>query len=153
MRRLDGLRVIALLKFGKALLLLGAAFGEHQLLKAEVAANLFQWSTTLADGFERDLVQRALAWITGPGLATVGHVEIATIGYMLLVVVEGVGLWMRKRWAEWLVVLAGAGLIPFELWKLAHPSSNSWLVLGALVMNVTIVGYLIMMLRRRDTAR
>jgi uncharacterized membrane protein (DUF2068 family) len=60
---------------------------------------------------------------------------------------------MRKRWAEWLVVLAGAGLIPFELWKLAHPSSNSWLVLGALVMNVTIVGYLIMMLRRHDTAR
>jgi uncharacterized membrane protein (DUF2068 family) len=152
MQRLDGLRVIALLKFGKALLLLGAAIGEHQLLKAEVAANLFRWSTTLADGYERDLVQRALAWLTGPGLATVGHVELATIGYMVLVLVEGVGLWMREVWAEWLVVVAGAGLIPFEIWKLVHPSSNSWLVLGALVLNVTIVGYLITLLRRRDSA-
>jgi uncharacterized membrane protein (DUF2068 family) len=153
MKRLDGLRVIALLKFGKALLLLGAAFGEHQLLKPEVAGNLYQWSTTLADGFERDLVQRALAWITGPGMATVGHVEIATIGYMLLVLVEGVGLWMRKRWAEWLVVLAGALLIPFELWKLAHPAGKTWLVLAALVMNVAIVAYLVSLLRRRPATR
>ena len=148
-KRLDGLRTIALLKFGKALLLLVTAIGAHQLLRPAVAAELYHWSTTLTDGYERDLVQRALAWISGPGLAFAGKVQIVTTAYMLLVLVEGVGLWMRRRWAEWLVVLAGAGLIPFELWKLAHPDGNAWLVLGALLVNVCIVTYLTLLLRRQ----
>jgi uncharacterized membrane protein (DUF2068 family) len=148
-KRLDGLRTIALLKFGKAFLLLLTAIGANQLLKPSVAAELFQWSTTLSDGYERDLVQRALAWISGPGMAYAGKVQFVTVAYMLLVLVEGVGLWQRKRWAEWLVVLAGAVLIPFELWKLAHPSGNTWLVLGALLINVSVVVYLTVLLRRQ----
>jgi uncharacterized membrane protein (DUF2068 family) len=148
-KRLDGLRTIALLKFGKAFLLILTAIGANQLLKPAVAAELYRWSTTLSDGFERDLVQRALAWISGTGMAYAGKVQIVTLAYMLLVLVEGVGLWMHRRWAEWLVVLAGAGLIPFELWKLAHPNGNTWIVLCALLVNVSIVGYLAFLLRRQ----
>jgi uncharacterized membrane protein (DUF2068 family) len=149
---LDGLRTIALLKFGKAFLLLLTAIGTNQLLKPTVAADLFQWSTTLSDGYERGLVQRALAWISGPGMAYAGKVQFVTIAYMLLVLIEGIGLWQRKRWAEWLVVLAGAVLIPFELWKLAHPGGNTWLVLGALLINVGVVVYLTILLRRQSRA-
>jgi uncharacterized membrane protein (DUF2068 family) len=148
-KRLDGLRTIALLKFGKALLLLLTAIGTHQLLRPAVASELFQWSTTLSDGYERDLVQRSLVWISGPGLAYAGKVQFVTVAYMLLVLVEGVGLWQRKRWAEWLVVLAGAGLIPFELWKLAHPGGNTLVLLAALLLNVTVVVYLAILLRRQ----
>jgi uncharacterized membrane protein (DUF2068 family) len=150
MKRLDGLRTIALLKFGKAFLLLLTAIGAHQLLKPAVAANLYDWSMTLSDGFERELVQRALNWISGTGLALAGKVQLVTIAYMLLVLVEGTGLWLRKRWAEWLVVLAGAGLIPFEVWKLAHPGDNKLLLLAALLLNVTVVVYLSILLRRKS---
>ena len=151
-KRLDGLRTIALLKFGKAFLLLLTAIGANELLKPSVAAELFQWSTTLSDGYERDLVQRALAWISGPGMAYAGKVQFVTIAYMLLVLIEGIGLWQRMRWAEWLVVLAGAVLIPFELWKLAHPGGNTWLVLGALLINISVVVYLTILLRRQTRA-
>jgi uncharacterized membrane protein (DUF2068 family) len=67
---------------------------------------------------------------------------------MGLVLVEGVGLWLRKRWAEWLVVLAGACLIPVELWELFGSSTHKQIVLAAMVLNVAVVGYLALQLRR-----
>jgi uncharacterized membrane protein (DUF2068 family) len=55
--------------------------------------------------------------------------------------VEGVGLWLQRRWAEWLTVVVTASLIPLELWELVHkPSVGASLVLLA---NCLIVGYLV----------
>jgi uncharacterized membrane protein (DUF2068 family) len=152
-QRLDALRVIALLKFGKALLLLAAAVGTHLLLQPAIAGDLFRWSTSLGDGFERDLIRRVLQWLNGPGFATMSTVEWLTFAYMALVVVEGVGLWQRRLWAEWLVVLVGAGLIPFELWKIMHPGRNTWLVVLALLINVCVAFYLIVHIQRRARLR
>jgi uncharacterized membrane protein (DUF2068 family) len=150
---LDALRIIALLKFGKALLLLLAAIGTHLLIQPAIAGELYQWSTSLGDGYERDLLQRLLLWLSGPGLGTLSQVELLTFAYMALVMVEGVGLWQRKLWAEWLVVLAGAGLIPFEIWKLAHPDGKAWMLVLALLVNVTVIGYLAARLRQRTVRR
>jgi uncharacterized membrane protein (DUF2068 family) len=72
---------------------------------------------------------------------------------MALVVVEGVGLWQRKLWAEWLVILAGAGLIPFEIWKLLHPTGKTWMVLLALLLNVAVIAYLASRLQQRARQR
>jgi hypothetical protein len=41
----------------------------------------------------------------------------------LLEIVEGVGLWLRKRWAEWLTVIATSLLVPFEIYELIHRPS------------------------------
>jgi uncharacterized membrane protein (DUF2068 family) len=148
-RRLDGIRVIALLKFGKALVLLLTAIGAHQLLRPEVYGWLAQWSGTLDDGIERSYVIRFLDWLAGPGMKAVNQVQWATIAYMLLVLVEGIGLWKHKRWAEWLVVGAGAALIPVELWKLFAPGGNKLLIAVAMALNVTIVTYLALRLWRQ----
>jgi uncharacterized membrane protein (DUF2068 family) len=152
-RKLDALRIIALLKFGKALLLLFAAVGTHLLIQPAVASELYQWTTSLGDGYERDLLQRLLQWLNGPGLGTMSKVEYLTIAYMALVLVEGVGLWQRKLWAEWLVVLAGAGLIPFEIWKLVHPEGKTRLLILALLVNVAVIGYLAWRLQRDHRQR
>lgn len=150
--RLDGLRVIALLKFGKALLLTLTIFGVHQLLRPEVSSRLYEWSTTLTDDTARDYAQQFLNWATGPGFRAIGRAEWVTGGYILLVLVEGVGLWLRKRWAEWLVVLAGGGLIPAEIWELFGTSTHKPIVAAALLLNIGVVCYLAVQLRRtRDT--
>jgi uncharacterized membrane protein (DUF2068 family) len=65
--------------------------------------------------------------------------------YALLYAVEGVGLWMQKRWAEYLTTVATASLIPFEIWELAR--GFSVLKVAALAVNVAIVFYLIHVLR------
>ena len=47
-RRVDGLRVIALFKFAKVLLLSATGYGAHKLLDANIIERLYIWSSTLS---------------------------------------------------------------------------------------------------------
>jgi uncharacterized membrane protein (DUF2068 family) len=75
---------------------------------------------------------------------------IAALGYGGLELVEGVGLWLDRLWAEYLTVIATSLLIPFELYELAR-NPTLWKAGGVLV-NVAIVVYLGLALRRRLAA-
>jgi uncharacterized membrane protein (DUF2068 family) len=66
---------------------------------------------------------------------------IAVGAYAVLELVEAVGLWFAKRWAEYLTFLATAAFLPLEVYELAK--SLSPLKLIALVVNLAIVGYLL----------
>jgi uncharacterized membrane protein (DUF2068 family) len=75
---------------------------------------------------------------------------IAALGYGGLELVEGVGLWLDRLWAEYLTVIATSLLIRFELYELAR-YATVWKAGGTLV-NVAIVVYLARSLRRRVAA-
>jgi uncharacterized membrane protein (DUF2068 family) len=64
----------------------------------------------------------------------------AAIAYGALEEVEGVGLFRRRRWAEWLTVIATSVLIPLELYEVVH--KPSWLKIGGVTVNIVIVVYL-----------
>jgi uncharacterized membrane protein (DUF2068 family) len=148
-RRLDGLRIVALYKFGKAALLLATTWGVHLLTDPARSQRIVRWSTTLTDGFERNFASRLLSWFDALAPDTVQRFLIVTGGYFVLVMFEGVGLWMRRRWAEWLTVVAGAALIPLEIWRLfAGAGHNHALLLAVLASNVVIVVYLALQLRK-----
>ena len=53
---------------------------------------------------------------------------------------EGVGLAMRRRWAEYLTVIATGLLIPYEAYEVIH--KVTLFKIGALLLNVAVVGYL-----------
>ena len=65
---------------------------------------------------------------------------IGLVGYALLEGTEGIGLAMRRRWAEYLTVVATGLLIPYEVYELVH--RPTLFKFGALVVNVGVVGYL-----------
>jgi uncharacterized membrane protein (DUF2068 family) len=65
---------------------------------------------------------------------------IAAIVYALLEGTEGVGLAMRRRWAEYLTVIATGILIPYEAYEVIHRATL--FKVGALLLNVAVVGYL-----------
>lgn len=71
---------------------------------------------------------------------------IAALVYAALEGAEAYGLWTRKRWGEWLTVIATSLFFIPEIWELAK--SASLLKVGAIVANVAIVAYLIWRLRR-----
>jgi uncharacterized membrane protein (DUF2068 family) len=74
-------------------------------------------------------------------------VASVAIGYGVLELVEGVGLWLDQLWAEYLTVIATSLLIPLELYELVvHPTV--WKA-GGILINVLIVLYLASALRRR----
>jgi len=72
---------------------------------------------------------------------------IAAIGYGVLELVEGVGLWLDQLWAEFLTVIATSLLIPFEVYEVARKPS-AWKAAG-IAVNVAIVAYLAWRLHRR----
>jgi uncharacterized membrane protein (DUF2068 family) len=76
---------------------------------------------------------------------------ILAIGYGMLELVEGGGLWLDQLWAEYLTVIATSLLIPFELYELIRKPSL-WKA-GGILVNVLIVLYLIRLLRRRLAER
>jgi uncharacterized membrane protein (DUF2068 family) len=71
----------------------------------------------------------------------------AAIAYGVIEGVEGYGLWRRRRWGEWLTVIATSLLFIPEIWELTKRPTP--LKAAALVVNVAIVAYLISRLRRR----
>jgi len=147
--KIDGLRLIALIKFGKAALLLATTYGLYRLLNPDLVDRLHDWLNSLTDTFERRLLERALDWIDSLGTARIHGILLVTGVYILILLVEGTGLWLRKLWAEWLTVIASASLIPFELYHLLFGRSHNPLaVLAATVLNIVIVIYLVGQLRK-----
>jgi uncharacterized membrane protein (DUF2068 family) len=62
---------------------------------------------------------------------------------------EGIGLWMRRTWGEWLTLAVTSSLVPFELWELITRPPGRRLALGVtLALNLLIVWYLARQLRR-----
>jgi uncharacterized membrane protein (DUF2068 family) len=61
--------------------------------------------------------------------------------YAVLEAVEAVGLWLMKRWAEYLTFVATTALIPLEIYELIQ--GVSVLKMVALVVNLAIVLYLL----------
>jgi uncharacterized membrane protein (DUF2068 family) len=67
-------------------------------------------------------------------------IAVAAILYGLLEAIEAIALLLRRRWAEYLVLLATFAFLPLEIEELIrHPSALKAL---ALVVNIAIIGYL-----------
>src|SRR5580658_5365128 len=138
--RFGMLRTIAVYKLLKVLLLLLAAYGEIRLHDATLSAKLLSWVAGRPSGLEHDVVKQALQWFSGLSESRIHALRIVTLAYAAVFAVEGVGLWMQRRWAEWLTTIITASLIPLELWELIdNPSIGACLVILA---NMLIVGYL-----------
>ena len=65
---------------------------------------------------------------------------LVVIAYAVIELTEGIGLAMRRRWAEYLIVFATGLLIPYEAWEVAH--RVTLFRVGSLALNIAIVAYL-----------
>ena len=70
-----------------------------------------------------------------------------TFFYAAILLTEGVGLLMKKKWAEWLTVLASGAFIPLEVYEVITQFGLWKLIL--LAINVWIVWYLIRLLKKQ----
>jgi uncharacterized membrane protein (DUF2068 family) len=144
--RLGVLRIIAIYKLVKVLLLLALAYGEVRLHDASLAAKLLTWASARPLGLERQVVTQLLTWFSGISASGIHTLRLVTLCYAAVFAIEGIGLWMRKRWAEWMTTIITASLIPFELWELFNrPNVGKVLVPLA---NVAIVVILVLHVRR-----
>jgi uncharacterized membrane protein (DUF2068 family) len=145
--RIDILRTIALYKLLKVLLLLALAYGEVRLSDASLIAKLVTWASARPLGLEHKVVTWLLEWFSGLSASRVHALRMVTLAYAAVFAIEGIGLWMRKRWAEWLTTIITASLIPLELWELFdRPNVGKAAVV---IANVAIVIILIRHVRSK----
>jgi uncharacterized membrane protein (DUF2068 family) len=71
---------------------------------------------------------------------------VIALAYGALEGAESYGLARRRRWGEWLTLVATAILIVPEIWELARKATV--LKVGALIVNLLVVAYLYWRLRR-----
>jgi uncharacterized membrane protein (DUF2068 family) len=73
-------------------------------------------------------------------------IRAGTVIYAALLLTEGVGLLLRRRWAEYFTVIVTSSLIPLEAYEVLRRVTLARLIL--LGVNVAVVWYLIAVLRR-----
>jgi uncharacterized membrane protein (DUF2068 family) len=137
------IKVIIVERVLKALVLVALAVG---LLIAGERGFLATWATYAQDQLNLDAGHNIIIRLLLRLLLLVGtyqHTTVLALGaiaYALLEGTEGVGLAMRRRWAEYLTVIATGALIPFEAYEVA--SRPTLFRVGALLLNLAVVGYL-----------
>jgi uncharacterized membrane protein (DUF2068 family) len=74
--------------------------------------------------------------------STLNLIAFGILFYGLLQLAEGIGLWVLKRWGEYVAVVGTTLFIPLEVYELTD--KISWLKVGALVVNLAAVLYLVL---------
>lgn len=127
----------ALVLAGVSLLILGSSDRFH-----DFAVNL---QDQLNVGNDASLIKRAteqlLVKFGTASPAERGVIAAGAILYGLLEWFEAFGLLRRRRWAEYLVLIATAAFLPLEIDELVRKASV--LKALALVVNIAIIGYLV----------
>ena len=137
------IKVIIVERIVKSAVLLLGAIG---LLVAGRNGSLDRWADYAENQLNLDvghnivitLLFRLLAYIGNFNHITV--IAIAGILYAALESTEGVGLALRRRWAEYLTVIATGVLIPYEAYEVVR--HVTLFKVGALLLNLAVVGYL-----------
>lgn len=137
---------IALFKLTKGILLLIVGIGALRLLHRDIANTIAHWVDILRVDPDNRYIHRLLTRALAITPAQLKEASAGTFIYSGLLLTEGIGLLLRKRWAEYFTIITTAGLIPLEVYELVHHLTVAKLVVFA--VNVAIVVYLIVRVRR-----
>lgn len=117
--------LIAVFNLIKAVLFVIAAAGVFHLVNRDTHVELARLLQAFRlDGdrvFFKTLLLKANV-ITDPGKRVLGGMLLL---YAVMYTIEGVGLWLRKRWAEYFTAFMTAIPLPFEIYLLVHRTTHS----------------------------
>lgn len=144
------LRLLAVERFGRGLLLLALAYGVHYFQDSKTSikqtfdkaipaarplANVFNYDLDTSPTVER--IRKLLE----SNQHTLTLVIAGLVAYAALQLTEGVGLFLLKRWGEYVAVVGTSAFIPLEVYELSH--HVTWLKVVAMAVNLAAVAYLL----------
>ena len=135
------IRLIAVFKVFKAMLLTAVGVGALKLIHSDVSSLVEKWVIHFGlDPGSRYLGHLILTAATLTP-TKIKDLAVGSFVYAALFLTEGIGLWLLKCWAEWLTVIITSSLVPVEIYEInRHPSSAKILVL---FINFAVVGFLV----------
>jgi uncharacterized membrane protein (DUF2068 family) len=143
------IRLIGLFKLLKSGLLIALGVGAFNLLHRDLAAVLNHWIEAFKLDPTNRFVDAALGKASNLSPGQIKNLGLGSFIYAGLFLTEGTGLWLLKRWAEWLTIVITGSLVPVEVYEIhRHPTPLRFTVL---VVNLAIVGYLIYRIRSENS--
>src|SRR5208282_63830 len=134
-------RLIAVFKLLKAALLIVVGVGVLKLIHLDVPDVLQHLVGRLGVGPGSRYVAQALQKAANLTPDRVRDIAIGSFIYAALFLTEGIGLWLVKRWAEWLTAIITSSLVPVEVYEIYRRPTGPKVLL--LMINIAVVGYLV----------
>ena len=132
--------LIGIFKLFKALLLIAVGIGALRFLHKDLAGTVLHWTRVLRVDPDNRIVHGILIRLFHVTPKQLMELSLGTFLYAGLFATEGIGLLLRRRWAEYFTIVATGALIPFEIFELALNFTLPKLAVVA--VNVLIVWYL-----------
>jgi uncharacterized membrane protein (DUF2068 family) len=141
-----GLRLIAAFKLLKAFALIAVGVGALRLLHKDLAAEAEHWVNVFRGDPHNHFIDLLLTKLSILDDRRLKELSVGTFVYAAIFLVEGAGLALGKRWAEYFTIITTSSLLPIEIYELAKRVSVGRSL--ALLINLAIVVYLLFELRR-----
>jgi uncharacterized membrane protein (DUF2068 family) len=135
------LLAIALFKFVKGAVILALACGAMSLFHKDVAAHVGHWCDQLRIDPDNRFIGALLNKLQLVHTKELKEFTALGAGYAALFLTEGTGLLFRRRWAEWLTIVATSSLMPLEVYELIKEFTVLRLLL--LLVNAAVVLFLV----------
>ena len=138
------IRLIGVMKLFKAAILIALGLGALSMRHDHAWLNT--WVHAVAADAHGRYVAELLAKVTSFRAHELIEIGVGSLVYAAVFAVEGVGLLLRKGWAEVMTVIITTSFIPLEIYELVEHAS--WAKIAMIIVNALIVVYLVRRLRR-----
>jgi uncharacterized membrane protein (DUF2068 family) len=135
---------IGIFKLTKSVLLFTLGVGLVHWRDEDLGQVAAHWINAL--WITRPYVDRIVSKLSSIDERTLRQAVAGSFIYSALLLVEGTGLCLEKRWAEFLTVGITASLLPFEFYELYHRVTATGVAIT--VVNIAILWYLVVRIAR-----
>lgn len=134
-------------------MLIVIALVAHHLVHQDVLERVTEWVRHVRVDPGNRFIHVLLTKVTGLSDRRLKELSVGTLIYAALFLTEGIGLLLRKRWAEYLTVISTAGFLPLEIYELVARPKLRGAKIVLIVANAAIVAYLIIRIYRSRQAK
>ena len=150
-RRNKGLILIAAYKIGQALLFIALGVGALRLLHKDIQDELTQLIDHLRFNPESKLINFILVQASIIDDHMLRRVSAVLFAYAGLGLIEGIGLYLEKVWAEYLTLTITGSFLPWEIFEVFK--RITWVRVGLLAINLLVFFYLLWLVAARKRGR
>jgi uncharacterized membrane protein (DUF2068 family) len=140
------IQLIAAFKLFKGLVLFAVGIGAVKLLHKDMAFEFERWADIFRVDPNNLYIHRLLVRFSVLDDRKLKELSVGTFFYSALLLTEGTGLLLGKRWAQYFTIIATSSLVPLEVYELTKRVSPAKLLV--LLLNIAVVAYLAIEVRR-----
>ena len=144
-------RLIAGLSFIKFILFLVTGLVVGRFIDHEGARFIQRLALDLHIDPDGARLSQLLNWVSGVDVAKLQFLDVVCFSYATLYLIQALGLWYDRYWAEWLTLVMAMLFVPYEIFEVIIHHQPLTIIL--LVLNLAVVAYLIHHVRQKRQQR